>query len=82
MIKVRVLFFSTIRARIGKKNIQIELPSGARVEDLKQEIAREYPDAAGTIVGMLASVNQIFSDDSTEIPDQAEVAFFPYVTGG
>ena len=82
MITVQVLFFSTIRARIGKKNIQLELPSGARVEELKQIIAREYPEAAATIAGMLASVNQVFSDDNTEIPDQAQVAFFPYVSGG
>ena len=82
MITVRVLFFSTIRARVGKKHIQVELPPGARVEDLKREIARLYPEGAATIDSMLASVNQVFSEDSTEIPDQAEVAFFPYVTGG
>ena len=82
MITIRVLFFSTIRARIGKKNISIELPPGARVEDLKREIALEYPDAAGAINYMLASVDKVFSDDSTELTDQAEVAFFPYVTGG
>jgi molybdopterin converting factor small subunit len=82
MISIKVMFFSTIRARIGKKFIQIELPPGASVKDLKKEIAHLYPDAAGTIEGMLASVNQVFSDDTTEIPDQGEVAFFPYVTGG
>ena len=82
MITIRVLFFSTIRARIGKKNITIELPLGARVEDLKRKIALEYPDAAGAIFNMLASVDKVFSDDSTELTDQAEVAFFPYVTGG
>ncbi len=82
MIKVQVHFFSTIRARVGEKTIQVELPPGARVADLKREIAYLYPDAAGSIEGMLASVDKVFSDDSTVIPDQAEVAFFPYVTGG
>lgn len=82
MINVQVLFFSTIRTKIGKKTIQVELPAGARIADLKREIAQSFPDAAGTIEGMLASVNKVFSDDSTEIPDQAEVAFFPYVSGG
>ena len=82
MITVQVFFFSTIRARVGLKETQIQLPIGSRVEDLKKEIARLYPDAAATIVGMLASVNQVFSDDNTELPDQAWVAFFPYVTGG
>jgi len=62
--------------------MQVELPPGARIVDLKREIAQAFPEAAGTIEGMLASVNKVFSDDSTEIPDQAEVAFFPYVVGG
>ena len=79
---MEVFFFSTIRARVGVKQIQVELSPGARVEDLKNAIAHLYPDAAATIVGMLASVNQVFSDDKTELPDQAQVAFFPYVTGG
>ena len=82
MITVRVLFFSTIRARIGKKKVRMELPVGARVADLKKELALVYPEAVGTIENMLASVNQVYSDDSTELLDQAEVAFFPYVTGG
>jgi molybdopterin converting factor small subunit len=82
MITVQVFFFSTIRARIGEKIIEVALPPGASVKDLKREIADLYPDASGTIEGMLASVNKVFSDDMTELPDQAEVAFFPYVTGG
>ena len=82
MITVQVFFFSTIRARVDVKEAQIQLPVGSRVEDLKKEIAQIYPDGAAAIFGMLASVNQVFSDDDTEIPDQARVAFFPYVTGG
>jgi molybdopterin converting factor small subunit len=82
MIKVHVLFFSTIRAQIGKRTLEIEMPPGARIADLKREISQLFPDAAGTIEGMLTSVDKVFSDDSTEIPDQAEVAFFPYVAGG
>jgi molybdopterin converting factor small subunit len=82
MITVRVLFFSTIRARIGKKNIQIELPVGARVMDLKNELALVYPDAAATIMNMMASVDRVYSDDNTELNEESEVAFFPYVTGG
>jgi molybdopterin converting factor small subunit len=82
MISVKVMFFSTIRARVGKKYVQVKLPAGASVEDLKKEIALLFPESVGTIEGMLASVNQVFCDDSTLIPDQAEVAFFPYVTGG
>lgn len=82
MITVQVLLFSTVRARIGKKKLLVELPAGSSVANLKELLAGMYPEAGPTVMGMLASVNQIFSDDKTEIPDQGEVAFFPHVAGG
>jgi len=82
MITVRVLFFATIRALIGKKEMLVELPSGSSVRELKLEIARKFPHTDQTVKTMLASVNQIFSDDDTQLADQAVVAFFPQVSGG
>jgi molybdopterin converting factor small subunit len=82
MIHIKVHFFSTIRARVGVKDLELELPENSRVEDLKAEIASRFPQAAPTIEGMMTSVNEVFSDDTTIIPDGAQVAFFPYVTGG
>lgn len=82
MIEVQVHFFSTIRARIGVKDIMVKLPPGSRVEDLKLEIASRYPQAASAIAGMNTSVNQVFSNDETPLQDGSKVAFFPYVTGG
>ncbi|MCK4489449.1 MAG: MoaD/ThiS family protein [Anaerolineales bacterium] len=31
---------------------------------------------------MLTAVNRIFSEDDTALPDQAEIAFFPHISGG
>ncbi len=82
MIVVQVHFFSTIRARIGEKDIEIELPPGSRVKDLKKELSARYPHASGAIAYMSAAVDQVFSDDDAELADGSLVAFFPYVTGG
>ena len=82
MITVKIFFFSTIRARIGKKQLELQIPDGSAVADLKQVLADLYPAAAPTVLTMLASVNQTFAGDETALPDQAEVAFFPYVSGG
>ncbi len=82
MMRIHVHFFSTIRARIGEKNITIELEPGSRVADLKEQIASRYPAAAPTIAGMNSAVNHVFADDNALLTDEAEVAFFPYVTGG
>jgi molybdopterin synthase catalytic subunit/molybdopterin synthase sulfur carrier subunit len=82
MITVHVDLFSTIRARIGKKKLELELPAGSTISDLKALLIDGYPDARGAIEYMLVSVNQEFTPDNIEIPDQAQVALFPYVTGG
>jgi len=82
MISVKVLFFASIRSIIGLKEIEVELAEGSTVRDLKRIITEIYPHAGPTIGSMLASVNRIFSDDDTCLSDQAEIAFFPHITGG
>ena len=82
MIKVQVLFFATIRAIIGFKEMEIELTAGSTVRDLKQKITEMYPHAGPAMESMLTAVNRIFSDDDTSLPDQAEIAFFPHISGG
>jgi len=82
MITVKIFLFSTIRARIGKKQLELNLPAGSSVSDLKQVLIDLYPTAAPTVRNMLSSVNHVFSGDETIIPDRAEIAFFPHVSGG
>lgn len=82
MITVEVHFFATIRAVIGKKTLTVKLPEGATVKDVKQEIARRYPQAGQALAVMLTSVNRVFSEDQTPVSEGAEIAFFPHVSGG
>jgi molybdopterin converting factor small subunit len=82
MIKVKVLFFSTIRRVVGQKEMVIELPPGSTVLDLKHHIAQSFPQAEPTMEFMLASVDRVFSKDDAILFDQAEVGFFPHISGG
>ena len=82
MIKVQVLFFATIRAIIGLKEMEIELAAGSTVRDLKQKISEMYTHAGPAKESMLTAVNRIFSYDDTSLPDKAEIAFFPHISGG
>ncbi|MEA3341569.1 MAG: MoaD/ThiS family protein [Chloroflexota bacterium] len=82
MIKVNVLFFATMRSLAGKKNEEVELPDGARINDLKDELIARYPDGKLAIKSMLAVINHVFSDAETELADGDEVALFPHVSGG
>ena len=82
MITVTILFFATIRSAVGLKNLDLEIPEGSSVQDLKVIISDLYPHAGPTMEFMLTSVNRVFSDENTILLDQAEVAFFPHISGG
>lgn len=67
---------------MGIKELEYELPTGSTIIDLKRLLADQYPQAAQAVLNMHSAVNQVFSRDNTLIPQGAEVAFFPHVTGG
>lgn len=81
-MKINVLFFATIRDIVGEKKIEVNLPPGSTVKDLKQRIVQQHPQAEQAMQTMLTSVDHVFSEEDKELHDQAEVAFFPHVSGG
>ena len=81
MITVKVLFFATIRSAIGLRDLELEIPENSSVKDLKVILSNLYPQAGPTMEFMLAAVNRVFSDELTVLQDQAEIAFFPRISG-
>lgn len=79
---INVLFFATIRDRTGIRQVQIDLPAGTKVNDLKARLSNEYPPLAEFLISALVSVNREYAFDEDEIPLDAEVAVFPPVSGG
>lgn len=82
MIKIQLLFFATLRDRAGQSRAELELPDGATVAGLKSQVTRLYPGVAGLLDHSLVAINQSYAFDEDLIPDQAEVALFPPVSGG
>jgi molybdopterin synthase catalytic subunit len=82
MNTVRVLFFASLRDRAGKRETSIQIPQGVRVIQLKDRLKVEFPGLAEAIDTSLVSVNREFAFDDDVIPEHAEVAIFPPVSGG
>ncbi|MDR3576320.1 MAG: molybdenum cofactor biosynthesis protein MoaE [Anaerolineaceae bacterium] len=82
MIRINVLFFATLKDRAGTSRQTVELPAGATVADLKSKLIEHFPSIQPLIGHTLVSINQNFSFDEDKIPDGAEVALFPPVSGG
>ncbi|MEY3105021.1 MAG: hypothetical protein RJA72_1053 [Pseudomonadota bacterium] len=79
-------YFASLRETLGMEAETIELP--AHIEDLKglrEFLAARGPvwaDAFAADKALRAAINQELVKASSPLQDQAEVAFFPPVTGG
>ncbi len=82
MSKIKLLFFATLRDRAGTRTAEIEVPEGTTVAALKERLAQVYPGAAPSIPSALIAINREFAQPDAVIPDGAEVALFPPVSGG
>ena len=81
-IHLRILFFATLKEVVGKTEIEIEFEKGKTISELKNRLVLEYPQLTDYLPIILVAINQNFAFDSDEILENAEIAFFPPVSGG
>jgi molybdopterin converting factor subunit 1 len=79
---VKLLFFATLRDRAGTKSIELDVPSDLTVQGLKAKISNEYPNLKESMKSVLVTINREYAFDEAIIPQNAEVAMFPPVSGG
>ena len=82
MNRIRVLFFATLRDRAGTKNVDLEIPVETTVQALKDLVVEAYPGLKETMDTVVISINREFAFDESLVPENAEVAMFPPVSGG
>ena len=85
-MKVRLLFFASLREQLGRSGEEVELPSEVTtVAALRDHLMRRggaYGKAFGGKALVRAAVNQDMVQPSARIKPGDEIAFFPPVTGG
>ena len=80
--QITTLFFATLRDRAGVKSIQLQIPRELNVADFKTLLTEKYPALAGLMDYTLISINHEYVFDDAVIPEDAEIALFPPVSGG
>ena len=82
MNHITVLFFATLRDRAGTKSVKLEIPVETTVQGLKDLLVQSYPGLRETMDTVVVSINREFAFDENILPENAEVAMFPPVSGG
>ena len=81
---VHVRFFASLREALGPGE-PLDLPAGSTVGQLRDRLVERggaYAERLAEGRAVRCAVDQVMADESTPVPDGAEVAFFPPVTGG
>jgi len=82
MNRITLLFFATIRDRAGMKSMEMDVPEDLTVQGLKDKIAEEYPNLKESMKSVLITIDREYAFDEAVIPQGAEMAMFPPVSGG
>jgi molybdopterin converting factor subunit 1 len=82
MLKIKILFFATLRDYAGLKSVELEIPPETTVSGLIDLLVTTYPGLNKVRDSMVTAVNREYASGEQVIPENAEIAFFPPVSGG
>lgn len=83
-MKVQVRYFASIREALGEGE-WVEVPTGATVGEVRDQLIASSSVRAAALArskALRCALNQVLCDESTVVVADAELAFFPPVTGG
>ncbi|MBV8123876.1 MAG: molybdopterin converting factor subunit 1 [Burkholderiaceae bacterium] len=83
-MRIQVRYFASLRERLGVAET-MELPAGASVAQARDALLSRGGAHAELLArgrAVRCALNQRMCDESALLTDEAELAFFPPVTGG
>jgi len=82
MNHVKLLFFATLRDRAGTKSMELDVLDDLTIQGLKDQLSADYPNLKESMKSVLITINREYAFDEAVIPQGAEIAMFPPVSGG
>jgi molybdopterin converting factor subunit 1 len=82
MNRVKLLFFATLRDRAGTRSMELDIPMDLTIQGLKDRLSTEVPNLKESMSSVLITINREYAFDDAVIPQNAELAMFPPVSGG
>jgi len=81
-MKVRVQFYAQLRDLVGIGQLELELPDGASVRDLLEQVYVQQPALRAHDKSILTGAGLEFVDRNYKLNPAEEIAIMPPVQGG
>ncbi len=81
-MQIRVLAFATASDILGKEPLELTLPDGSTLRDLRREVVQRYPSLETLWDRFAVAVDGELVRGEAALRDGAEVAILPPVSGG
>ncbi len=81
-MRVTVRLFARLRDIAGAAELERDVPAGATVRTVWNDLSAQYPALAPYLASISAAVNADYARLDTRLKDGDEVAFLPPVSGG
>jgi molybdopterin converting factor subunit 1 len=79
---VRVRLFARAKELAGRDVIEVEVPAGTAVADLRERIAQEVPALAALVQRCVVALGGEYASDADVVAEGVEAALIPPVSGG
>jgi molybdopterin converting factor subunit 1 len=79
---IRVKLFAAMSELAGRDCVEIALPDGAAVAELRRQLAAQWPLIRTLLSRSAIAVNHDFADNERVLQSTDEVAVIPPVSGG
>ena len=79
---ITVRLFAAARDRAGSDSVNVELPAGATIGDLRSVLGVSVPTLHAVSRHLLFAVGTEYATDASAVPESDEVVAFPPVSGG
>jgi len=81
-MKLTVKLFAAARDLVGHQEVEVDLPAGANIGDLRRQMGEQFPALASLLTHAMFAVDAKYVADDVPAPENSEIACIPPVSGG
>jgi molybdopterin converting factor small subunit len=79
---IRIQMFARARDLAGAEWVEVELPKGSTISELRRELGRRYSALEPLLRRSAIALNEEFAEESDVLHSDAKLAMLPPVSGG